>query len=143
MSRLSILAPLALSLAPLLAQPALAGPAEDLARARIASIAGGDLAAVTGAYLPSATLHWVGGPLDGTYAGPGAIAPVWAKFTTAQGPLTARIGPLTEAATPKGATVTADVTFAGRTSVRVLYVLVYRDGKVADEIWQVNPARPD
>ncbi|MFG1351441.1 hypothetical protein [Xanthobacter autotrophicus] len=47
---------------------------------------------------------------------------------------------LSEAANPKGATVTADVAFAGKSTVKVRYVLVYRDGKLIDEIWQVNPA---
>ncbi|GGD11199.1 nuclear transport factor 2 family protein [Aureimonas glaciei] len=48
---------------------ALAGPAGDLAKAHIDAIAKGNTAAVTAAYAPSATLHWVGGPLDGTYTG--------------------------------------------------------------------------
>lgn len=119
---------------------ALAGPAEDLARSRINAIAGGDLAAVTSAYGPTATLHWVGGPLDGTYSQPGKIKEVWSKFFTAQGAQKATVAAATEAANPKGGTVTVDATFAGKNTVKVRYVLLYRDGKLVDEIWQVNPA---
>jgi len=119
---------------------ALAGPAEDLARSRIDAIAGGDLATVTAAYGPAATLHWVGGPLDGSYNQPDKIREAWSKFFAAQGAQKATIAATTEAANPKGGTVTADVTFAGKNTVKVRYVLLYRDGKLADEIWQVNPA---
>ena len=119
---------------------ALAGPTEDLARSRIDAIAGGDLAAVTSAYAPAATLHWVGGPLDSSYSQPDKIKGVWSKFFAAQGGQKATIAAMTEATNPKGGTVTADVTFAGKNTVKVRYVLLYRDGKLVDEIWQVNPA---
>ncbi|GLK71809.1 nuclear transport factor 2 family protein [Ancylobacter dichloromethanicus] len=119
---------------------ALAGPTEDLAKSRIAAIAGGNLATVTAAYGPAATLHWVGGPLDGTYSQPGKIKEVWSKFFAAQGAQKATIATAVEAANPKGGTVTADVTFSGKNAVKVRYVLLYRDGKLVDEIWQVNPA---
>ena len=122
------------------ASAALAGPAEDLARARVAAIAAGDLVAVTGVYAPGAQLHWIGGPLDGTYAGPEARTAVWSKFAAAQGPQQASIAAISEVANPKGATVTADVTFAGKAKVGVRYVLVYREGRLVDEVWQVNPA---
>ncbi|WP_237480743.1 hypothetical protein [Lichenibacterium dinghuense] len=52
-----------------LATPALAGPAAEMAQAHIAAIAKGDVAAITASTAPNAALHWVGGPLDGTYAG--------------------------------------------------------------------------
>ncbi|MFG1425667.1 nuclear transport factor 2 family protein [Roseixanthobacter glucoisosaccharinicivorans] len=122
------------------ASSAMAGPAEDLAKTRIAAIASGDLASVTSAYAPAATLHWVGGPLDGTYGQADKIKEVWTKFFAAQGSQKATIATTTEAANPKGGTVTADVTFAGKNTVKVRYILLYRDGKLADEIWQVNPA---
>lgn len=124
----------------LFAAPAFAGPAEDMAKARIASIAKGDVAAITAAYASSATINWVGGPLDGTYAAPDKMKEVWTKFTTAQGEQKATVDAINEAANPKGATVTADVTFAGKNTLKVRYIMVYRDGKLADEIWQVNPA---
>lgn len=136
--RLPTLAVSAAALA-IAASPAFAGPAEDMAKARIASIAKGDVAAVVGAYAPSATLHWVGGPLDGTYASPDKLKEVWTKFAGAQGDQKTTIAALSEAANPKGATVTADVVFTGKNTVKVRYILLYRDGKLADEIWQVNP----
>lgn len=142
MTRLSAFTtPLAVLL--LSASAAMAGPAGDLAKSRITSIAAGDLAAVTGVYAPGARLHWVGGPLDGTYEGPEALMAVWTKFFKAQGPQQPHIAALSEAANPKGATVTADVAFAGKAKVKVRYVLVYRDGKLVDEVWQVNPAASD
>lgn len=119
---------------------AVAGPAGDLAKSRIDAIASGDLAAVTNAYGPGAILHWVGGPLDGSYAAPDAIKQVWSKFFAAQGAQKASVAAVSEATNPKGATVTADVAFAGKSTVKVRYVLVYRDGQLVDEIWQVNPA---
>lgn len=124
----------------LIAAPAFAGPGEDLAKARIAELAKGDVTAVTAAYAPGATLHWIGGPLDGTYAAPDKLKEVWTKFTTAQGEQKATVATITEAANPKGMTVTADVAFVGKNTVKVRYVIVYRDGKLVDEIWQVNPA---
>lgn len=139
MPKLSVAAAVA-ALAIVSVAPASAGPAEDLARGRIAAIAGGDLPAVTGAYAPGATLVWVGGPLDGSYATPDSLRQVWSRFFAAQGTQTATVSGLSEAANPKGATVTADVAFAGKNTVRVRYVLVYRDGHLVDEIWQVNPA---
>lgn len=118
---------------------AFAGPAEDMAKARIDAIAKGDVAAITSAYADGTTLQWVGGPLDGKYAGADKLKEVWTKFTTAQGEQKATVAAITESANPKGATVTANVAFAGKNTVKVRYVMVYRDGKLADEIWQVDP----
>ncbi|MFG1421309.1 nuclear transport factor 2 family protein [Roseixanthobacter liquoris] len=121
------------------AMPVLAGPASDMAKNRIEAVAKGDLAAITSTYGDKTELHWIGGPLDGTYAGAEPLKTVWSKFVTAQGNQTAAIASLSEAANPKGATVSADVTFTGKNTVKVRYILVYRDGKLTDEIWQVNP----
>jgi len=118
---------------------AFAGVGEDMARARIDHIAKGDVPAVTADYAPDAKLHWIGGPLDGTYAGAEALSALWTKFSAAQGAQTASIAGIAEATNPKGSTVTADIAFAGKNTVKIRYVLVYRDGRLADEIWQVNP----
>lgn len=136
--RLYALAATSLALA-LFVTPALAGAGEDMAKARIAAIAKGDVASITAAYAPKAALHWVGGPLDGTYAAPDKLKEVWTKFTTAQGDQKPTIATVSEAANPKGSTVMVDVTFAGKNTVKVRYVMVYREGKLIDEIWQVNP----
>ncbi|RYC31279.1 nuclear transport factor 2 family protein [Lichenibacterium minor] len=130
------LVPLALAA---LSAPAVAGPAADMAQAHIAAIAKGDVAAVMASTAPGATLHWIGGPLDGTYASVDAQKPVWTKFTSAQGDQKATVSDLSEAANPKGATVTANVVFAGKNAVKVRYVMLYTDGKLVDEIWQVDP----
>ena len=65
------------------ANPAMAGPAPDMAQAHIAAITKGDVAAITASTAPNAALHWVGGPLDGTYAGADMQKGIWTKFTTA------------------------------------------------------------
>lgn len=117
-----------------------AGTPADATQARIDAIAKGNEAAITGAYAPGAVLEWVGGPLDGRYATPQALAEVWAKFAKANPDLTAKVSDVREAANPKGATVSADVVFHGKATIPVRYVLTWRDGKVVAEIWQVDPA---
>ena len=46
---------------------------------------------------------------------------------------------LQEHANPKGATVTANVEFKGKNTIKVRYVLTYRDGKIASETRQIDP----
>jgi hypothetical protein len=97
-----------------LAACAVAGRPADLAQSRINGIAKGDVVAVTAQDAPDAMLHWIGGPLDGTYAA-NQKREVWAKFAKAQGAQNVTIVTLIEAANPKGSTVTADLTFAAPT----------------------------
>ncbi|HKU96795.1 MAG TPA: nuclear transport factor 2 family protein [Vineibacter sp.] len=123
----------------LMAGPALAGPAADKAKAHIDAIAKGDVGAIMAAYTATATLHWVGGPLDGTYAGADKLKELWGKFGKAQGALKATVTNLAESANPKGATVTANVVFAGQSTVKVRYVMFFRGDQLVDEIWQVDP----
>ncbi|TWT11521.1 nuclear transport factor 2 family protein [Reyranella sp. CPCC 100927] len=123
----------------LLAGPAFAGPAADRAKAHIDAIAKGDVGAIMAAYTGTATLHWVGGPLDGTYAGTEKLKELWGKFSKAQGALKASVTNLAESANPKGATVTANVVFAGQNTVKVRYVMFFRGDQLVDEIWQVDP----
>jgi ketosteroid isomerase-like protein len=118
---------------------ALAGPALDAAQAHFTAIGGGDRAAILRDYADNARLTWVGGPLDGTYDGPAAIGAVWDKFTAAVGPARMNVIGATESANPKGATVVAGVHFEGKSQVKVRYVLTYRDGKLVNETWQVDP----
>ena len=122
-----------------IAPSAYADTPTEAARAHIEAIAAGNVDAITASYGPNAVLEWVGGPLDGRYAATDAIKTTWTKFTKANGPLKADITHLQEAANPKGATVTADVVFQGKTAIPVRYVLTYRDGKLVDEIWQIDP----
>ena len=39
----------------------------------------------------------------------------------------------------KGATVTANVQFEGKQPIKVRYVLIYRDAKIVNETWQIDP----
>jgi hypothetical protein len=121
------------------AQPALGGPALDAAQAHIAAVGAGERAAILRGYADDARLTWVGGPLDGTYTGPAAIGAVWDKFGAAAGPARVTVMGIEEAANPKGATVLATVRFDGKIQVKVRYVLTYRDGKLVNETWQVDP----
>ena len=117
---------------------AIASPAADAAHAHFAAIGAGQKAAILGAYADNARLTWVGGPLDGTYDGTAAIGAVWDRFGAA-GPLRVAVLGLSESVNPKGATVTAAVQFDGKATVKVRYVLTYRDGKLVNETWQVDP----
>ncbi|MDJ0390949.1 nuclear transport factor 2 family protein [Roseomonas sp. E05] len=126
----------------LLPLPAHAGPAGDLAQQRITAIAAGQTQPVLAGYGEGAVLEWIGGPLDGRYTGQAALGQVWSRFAQGQGPLQAQVGSITESANPRGQTVAANVVFTGKATIKVRYVLVYRDGKVVNEIWQVDPNLP-
>jgi ketosteroid isomerase-like protein len=122
-----------------LADHALAGAASDKAVAHFDAIAKGQVEAIIDAYADNAVLQWVGGPLDGVYSGKTDIAPVWQKFTEAQGQLTVEVSDLRENANPKGATVSANVKFMGAKTVPVRYVLTYRGDLLVNEVWQIDP----
>lgn len=115
-----------------------AGLADD-ASERVKAIAVGDVDKIVAAYGEDATLQWVGGPLNGTYAGTGKLREVWSKFTKAQGELAHTLGRVEESANDKGATVVANVEFRGKNTIKVRYLLVYRDGKLVNEVWQIDP----
>lgn len=131
----------ALMSAALYAGGAQAGPAGDMARARIDAIAAGNVETVAAAYAKGAALHWVGGPLDGAY-GSDKLREVWAKFSKANGPLQVAVSGMTESANPKGATVAANLVFTGKNTIKVRYVLVYREDKLVGEVWQIDPNLP-
>lgn len=117
---------------------AFAGPADDAARTHFEAVGSGDTQVLMRGYADNAQLNWVGGPLDGAYVGKDNIRAVWEKFSKA-GPLKVTINRLEESANPKGATVTANVLFEGKTPIRVRYVLTYRDGLLVNETWQIDP----
>lgn len=118
---------------------AFAGQAADEAALHFRAIGSGDTAVLSRGYADNAQLTWIGGPLDGTYVGADKINAVWDKFTKSQGPLKVTIDKLEESANPKGATVTANVQFEGKQPIKVRYVLTYRDGKLVNETWQIDP----
>jgi ketosteroid isomerase-like protein len=117
--------------------PAYAGPADD-AKAHFTAIGAGQVDAVMSQYAPDATFQWVGGPLNGGYTGADKIKEVWSKFTK-NGPFEANVSKVEESMNDKGATVSANVEFKGKATIKVRYVLVYRDGKVVNEVWQIDP----
>ncbi|USU18518.1 nuclear transport factor 2 family protein [Paraburkholderia fungorum] len=118
---------------------AIAGPATEAAKAHFAAVGSHDTEEMMGSYADDAVLEWVGGPLDGKYSGKDAIRGTWEKFAKATGPLKVTVDKLGEAANPKGATVTANVLFEGKMPIKVRYVLTYRDGKMVNEVWQIDP----
>lgn len=115
-----------------------AGPADD-ASMHFKAIAAGNVEQLMQGYADTASLQWVGGPLDGAYAGTDKLREVWGKFAKANAPLEVSVSKLEESANPKGATVTANVEFKGKASIKVRYVLVYREGKLVNEVWQIDP----
>ncbi|MFT3719728.1 nuclear transport factor 2 family protein [Pseudorhodoferax sp.] len=125
----------------LLASAVHAAAADD-ARSHFQAIAAGDVDAVMRAYAEGAQLQWVGGPLDGSYSSADAIRGVWTKFAGSQGPLRLQVGALEESANPQGATVSANVLFEGKGRIQVRYILTFRDGRIVNEIWQIDPKLP-
>lgn len=120
------------------ALPAFATMNAPDAQMHFKAVAHADVSQIMDEYSPDATLHWVGGPLDGTYRGKQQIAKVWSKFTHHFGKAIEMAKDIRVDGNPKGMTVTARVKYRGKSTVLVRYVLVYRDRKIVDEIWQVN-----
>jgi hypothetical protein len=134
--RLSRLLPLAVMT--LASGVAAASPAHD-AEQHFRAIASGDVAKIMQQYAGNTTFEWIGGPLNGTYNSKSAIKTVWTKFSKAVAPKQFKISYLFPAANGDGQTVTANVEFEGHKNIKVRYVLVYRMGKIVDEIWQIDP----
>lgn len=123
----------------LIATPAFAKMNAPDAQMHFKAIATGDVSSIMSQYAPDATFLWIGGPLDGSYRGTNAIRSVWEKFAHAVGKTTEKASDIVVGTNPKGMTVTANVEFVGKTTIPVRYVLAYRDGKIAAEIWQIAP----
>jgi ketosteroid isomerase-like protein len=124
-------------------QPSLAGPLDEAkAQAHLNAIAAGNLEALMADYPEDVYMDWIGGPLDGRYRGKAAIREVWQKFIAANEgkPRPAKFSKLESYANPKGASVEASAEYGGAKPVKVWHVLVYRDGSLATELWQIAPA---
>jgi len=117
---------------------AFAGPTQ-LAQDHFQLIAFGDIDHIMQQYANGAVLQWIGGPLNGTYFGPMQIRRAWKDFVHAANPGAYETSNVTVARNGDGETVTADVKFEGRKNIKVRYVLVYRKGKLVDEVWQIDP----
>jgi len=127
----------------LVSAAALAGPLEEKkAEAHLKAVAAGNIESLMRDYAEDAYMDWVGGPLDGRYRGKTAIRAVWQKFIAqSEGqPRPARYGPIAQQANPKGVTLEAAAEYGGKTTVKVWHVLVYREGELATEIWQIAPS---
>lgn len=121
-----------------LAGGALAGASED-AQAHFKAIAAGNVDEIMATYGDGATLQWVGGPLNGTYVSTDKIREVWTKFAKNNAPAELMVAKIEESANPAGGTVTANVVFKAKNEIKVRYALVYRDGKLVNEVWQIDP----
>ena len=64
---------------------------------------------------------------------------MWEKFTKSVGPLKVTVDKLEESTKPKGSTVTANVQFEGKAPIEVRCVLIYREGTIVSETWQIDP----
>lgn len=122
----------------MLTSVAYAGPAED-AQSHFKAIAAGNVEAIMQAYGDNATLQWVGGPLNGVYVGSDKIKAVWTQFAKGNAPLEVRVARLDAGGNSAGNTVTANVEFKGKNTIKLRYVLVYRDAKLVNEVWQIDP----
>ncbi len=109
------------------------------AQGHFKAIAAGQVDQIMQGYSDNAHFEWVGGPLNGTYVGTEKIKEVWTKFAKGNAPLEVSVRKLEESANPAGETVTANVEFKGKNVIKVRYVLTYRDGKLVNEIWQIDP----
>ncbi len=116
-----------------------AGQASLDATSHFQAIANGDVQVLMRGYSENAQLQWLGGPLNGNYAGSDPIRGTWEKFTKSQGPLKFTVDKLEESANTNGSTVTANVQFEGKAPIKVRYVLVYRDNMIVAETWQIDP----
>lgn len=124
---------------------ACAGPLDErAAEAHLNAVAAGDIDALMAGYADDPWMDWVGGNLDGRYRGKEAIRGLWQKFiANNEGrPRTLVRTTIAQNANPKGVTLTATAEYAGKTTVRVRHVLVYRDTKLTTEVWQIDPAAP-
>jgi len=110
----------------------------DEANAHFKAIAAGNVEQIMQGYADNAALQWVGGPLNGAYSGSDKLKEVWSKFSK-NAPLELNVGKIEESANPGGSTVTANLQFKGKATIKVRYVLVYREGKVVSEVWQIDP----
>jgi len=127
----------------LISAAALAGPLEEKkAEAHLKAVAAGDVEALMRDYAEDVYMDWVGGPLDGRYRGKAAIREVWQKFVAQSNgqPRPARFGRISQQANPKGVTLEAAAEYGGKATIKVWHVLVYREGELTTEIWQIAPA---
>lgn len=117
--------------------------APEAGDAHIQAILSASADLLTPQYAGSAHLEWIGGPLDGAYEGADAIGAVWSRFVAGRGTMKADIQSYVVAENPNGRTVIASAIFRGGKTIPVRLITTYRDGRIASEIWQIDPAMLD
>jgi hypothetical protein len=117
--------------------------ASEAGDAHIQAISSASADLLTPQYAGSARLEWIGGPLDGAYEGAGAINAVWSRFIAGRGTMKAYIQSYVVAENPNGRTVIASIVYRGDKTIPVRLITTYRDGMIASEIWQIDPAMLD
>jgi hypothetical protein len=108
------------------------------AEAYFNAISGGNAETITAFYADNAEFHWIGGPLQGVYTGKAEIKGVWERFSKAAGDINYKVLELAESKKGKRSTVTARVNFIGPKEVPVRFIMVYENGKIVNEIWEVD-----
>lgn len=116
----------------------LASPTDD-ANAHFKAIAAGNVDQIMQGYADNSVFQWVGGPLNGTYTSNDKIKEIWSKFAKVNAPLELAVSNVEESTNTSGSTVTASLELKGKATIKVRYVLVYRDGKLVNEVWQIDP----
>lgn len=121
---------------------ALGGPIDEKkADAHLKAVAAGDLDALMADYDDDAYMDWVGGALDGRYRGKAAIREVWVKFIANNDgkPRPVNVGKPVVLSNPKGTSISVGAEYSGKNPVKVWHWMVYRDGVMNSEIWQIAP----
>jgi hypothetical protein len=119
-------------------QTVAAGTDRVRAEAYFNAISGGNAETIASFYADNAEFHWVGGPLAGVYTGKAQIKGVWERFTKAAGDINYKVLELSESQKGKRSTVTARVSFIGPKEVPVRFIMVYENGKIVNEVWEVD-----
>ena len=114
-------------------------PPRGLAHYHWEAIARNDVGMTTILYGPNAVLEWVGGPLQGRYAGPTAIAEVWTRFFIQQRPIEVDVSNVQERVEGGRQTVMATTLFKGLRTLTVDSTLVFEAGRIVAETWRVRP----
>lgn len=111
--------------------------ASDDTNAHFKAIAAGNIEQIMQGYADNAALQWVGGPLNGIYAGSDKINKVRAKFAKGKAPLDAVAGKVEESSNPDGSTVPPMWNSRAKAPSRYA-MLTYREGKPVNELWQID-----
>ncbi len=108
------------------------------AEAYFNAISGGNAETISSFYADKAEFHWVGGPLAGIYTGKAQIRSLWKTFSQSAGDVDHKVLEISESKNGKISTVTARVNIIGPKQVPVKFIMMYEDGKIVSQIWQLD-----